>query len=206
MEELQKYTPEEEEFEIPCRIWLPSEHRAILVDLVNLPYEAMTIDVIAHSLATKARYNGQTPFPYFVSSHSILVSLLLTEGPDAPPELKFEALMHDASETYVGDMIHPIKRKLPDFKEIENIVERQIRQFYHLPARETPDVKTADIRALWLEQHFLQGKAFTREAMLDLSGRDLDVGDHMTRKEYSWGTARDMFLIAYRQCLSTISS
>ncbi len=202
--EAAKYTPDEDALEIPCRVFLPSTGYSMLVDLTHLPVEAMTIDVIAHSLSTKARYNGHTPYPYSVALHSILVSLLL--GKDPPLALQLEAILHDAAETYVGDLIHPIKRECPDFKLIENVVDDQLRSFYNLPTVETPDVKRADTRALWLEQYYLQGKRFSGEALADLTGKDLETAQAVLEREYPWKTVRGMFLGHYGVILRQLAS
>ena len=200
-----RYTPDEDALEIPCRVWLPSEYRSILVDLTRLPPEAMTIDVIAHSLSTKNRFNGHCPWPYSVATHSILVSGLLTA--DEPPlMLELEALLHDASETFVGDVIHPIKRKLPDFKVIEGIVDAQLRAFYGLPAEETPDVKLADTKALWLEQHFLQGKEVSLDARDKLSWRDVYLGRVWLMEPIRWQDSREAFQTHYAMIMKEVAS
>ncbi len=194
-EPLPKYTTEEDRFEIPCRVWLPSQKRALLVDLLRLPPEAMTLDVIAHSLATKARYCGHTPFPYSVALHSVLVADLMPV--DVPLLLQMEALMHDASECFVGDMIHPIKRVVPAFKAIEHQVERQVRAFYGLPAIEHELVKEADTKALWLEQHILQGKDYCPEAIALLQPEEVELAAALLCEERDWRIARDIFTESY---------
>ncbi len=195
MAELPKYTPDECVQEIPCRVWLPSKRRALLIDLASIPPEAMTIDVLAHSLASKARYNGHTPYPFSVATHSVLVADLMPL--DAGNLLDLEATLHDAAECFVGDMIHPIKRTLPEFKAIENRVDRQIRAFYGLPLEEDPLVKEADTKALWLEQHILQGKEYCPEAIAMLQPEEVELAAALLCDELDWRVSRDLFLQHY---------
>lgn len=196
MAELPKYTPEESTQDIPCRVWLPSVKRCLLIDLAHIPVEAMTIDVIAHSLSSKARYNGHTPYPFSVATHSVLVADLLPL--DSPLMLELEALLHDAAECFVGDMIHPIKRELPEFKKIENMVDRQLRAFYGLPLDEDELVKEADTKALWLEQKILQGKEYCPEAIALLQPEEVELAATLLCEEIDWGTSRDLFSEHYR--------
>lgn len=204
MADLPKYTRDEAVLEIPCTVWLPSQRRALLVDLVRLPPEAMTIDVIAHSLASKARYNSHTPYPHYVATHSVLVSDLMPL--DCGWMLELEATLHDAAECLVGDMIHPIKRKVPEFKAIENMVDRQIRAFYGLPLVEHELVKAADTKALWLEQHILQGKPYCAEAIAILQPEEVELAAALLCDEMDWRTSRDIFLEHYRLLMQDMAA
>jgi len=70
---------------------------------------------IAHSLSRINRFNGHLRCAsYTVADHSIRVSSACS------PEFKFVALLHDASEAYLGDVAKPLKRILPDYKELEH--------------------------------------------------------------------------------------
>ena len=75
-----------------------------------------------------------------VAEHSVHVSHMV------PPDLALEALLHDAAEAYVGDMIIPLKwsGKLDEFKRIEKLNELAIRIRFVLPHEESPEVKKAD--------------------------------------------------------------
>jgi hypothetical protein len=189
----QKYTPDEFGHEIPCRVWLPNQQKTILVDLMCLPDEAKSFDVIVHALATKARYNGHTPWPYSVALHSVLVSLLMPDN--STPALEFEALLHDAAEAFVGDVIHPIKMKIAElYKPIENAVDEQLRHFYRLPLKESLGVKLADNKALWLEQFILQGKEIQLSYKLQLTARDFKIAEALIGKPVSFSATREIFL------------
>lgn len=96
---------------------------------------------IAASLSKLCRYNGHTSGFYSVAEHCILLA-------DAvPEEFALEALLHDAAEAYVGDLVAPIKSAIPQFEEIELKILSAIRVKAGLPdAPLSPTVAEYDIR------------------------------------------------------------
>lgn len=78
--------------------------------------EEIHLEDIIHHLANTCRYGGAVRNFYSVAEHSVLVSLFV------PPPFAQEALLHDAAEAYVGDLISPIKHQpdLARFTEIED--------------------------------------------------------------------------------------
>lgn len=71
--------------------------------------EMVDLDDIIHSLSLICRYNGHVPHFYSVAEHSVRASwYVLAHG--GSQEEQLAALMHDAAEAYVGDMVRPIKR------------------------------------------------------------------------------------------------
>lgn len=74
---------------------------------------------ISIALSRVARFGGHTAQPYSVAEHSLVVSsMLLRQFGDA--RLALVGLLHDATEAYIGDMVRPLKREIPRFREIEN--------------------------------------------------------------------------------------
>jgi uncharacterized protein len=70
------------------------------------------VEDIAHGLAFVARWNGQTrgDWPYSVAEHSLLVEdILVRKDPALAPRWRLAALLHDAPEYVIGDMISPVK-------------------------------------------------------------------------------------------------
>jgi hypothetical protein len=74
------------------------------------------IEDIAHALSMACRYGGHCQRFYSVAEHSVLLSRAL------PQPYKLWGLLHDASETYVLDVIRPLKPSLPGYREIEDRV------------------------------------------------------------------------------------
>jgi len=103
------------------------------------PHEVF-IDDIAHALAHQCRYAGHCLRFYSVAEHSILLSRCVSE------ENKLWALLHDASEAYLSDVIRPIKPYLSGYKFREEKVMRAIAERFGLKGDEPAEVKAADDR------------------------------------------------------------
>jgi uncharacterized protein len=103
---------------------------------------------IAHALSQVNRFGGHSREPYNVGHHSILVSSMLETD-------KLEGLMHDAPEAYVGDMVQPLKRFMPEFREVEKLIWRVICAKYGMKEELPPSVKYADLVLLMTEKRDL---------------------------------------------------
>lgn len=120
------------------------------------PEEVSIVD-IAHALSMLCRFGGHVLDFYSVAQHSVLVSL------GVPPDMALAALLHDAAEAYVGDVVSPIKRRLSDYSHIEDGVWCAIVDRFDLHAHGVsmatvampPEVKHADMRALVTEMRDL---------------------------------------------------
>src|SRR6516225_4940688 len=133
----------------PRRAWqrMLSGRRLDLIDPSPLDVE---IADIAHGLARVARWNGQTKGPeiFSVAQHSLLVEALF-RAREAPPsgQARLAALLHDAPEYVIGDMISPFKAAIGgDYKVIEARLKRAIRIRFGLAA-EPPDDLSRRIKA-----------------------------------------------------------
>ena len=123
------------------------------------------IEDIAHGLARVARWNGQTtgPLPFNVAQHSVIVTdMCLQIKPDWPVKWQLAALLHDAPEYVIGDMISPFKAALGEhYKRVEHGLQRAIHIRFSLP----PDlprpveklIKTADRACAYFEATQIAG-------------------------------------------------
>jgi uncharacterized protein len=115
---------------------------------------------IARALANQCRFGGHSRVFYSVAQHSVIVSRLVEErGGDA--EDAFAALMHDATEAYLGDMPHPLKHRSPlgaAFKAAEGHLEQVIRARFRIRP-DVPEIKRVDRALLATER-----RAFSAES------------------------------------------
>ena len=130
------------------------------------------IEDIAHGLARVARWNGQTigEHAFSVAQHSVVVEEIVAHiQPDIEPRWRLAALLHDASEYVIGDMISPFKAALGvDYKTFEERLETAIHVRFGLPAK-TPApikklIKQADRACAFFEATQLAG--FSHEESL----------------------------------------
>jgi uncharacterized protein len=148
----------------PKRAWqrMLSGRRLDLLDPSPLDIE---IEDIAHGLARVARWNGQTrgDHAFSVAQHCVLVTKLFTHTQtNSSKAEQLIALLHDAPEYVVGDMISPFKAALGlDYKAFENRLLAAIHVRFGLaasPAQElVAKIKQADRMAAYLEATQLAG-------------------------------------------------
>jgi uncharacterized protein len=146
------------------RAWqrMLSGRRLDLLDPSPLDIE---IEDIAHGLARVARWNGQTrgPHAFSVAQHSVLVEHFVFEHwPEARTADLLGALLHDAPEYVIGDMISPFKTALGvDYRQFEDRLATAIRLRFGLsPAMSNEAhawVKRADQTSAFFEATRLAG-------------------------------------------------
>lgn len=171
----------------PARAWqrMLSGRRLDLLDPSPLDIE---ITDIAHGLARVARWNGQThgDHAFSVAQHSLVVEAILRSvAPDCGPRLQLAALLHDAPEYVIGDMISPFKQAIGDaYRGIEERLQQAIHLRFGLPAAlplaERRVIKRCDQIAAYHEATRLAGfgmaeavRFFGRPAGLTAAGLDL---------------------------------
>jgi len=94
------------------------------IDLANpKPEDIDWVDIIK-GLPNIARFGGQImrggdnkELVYSVGQHSLLASFFITEDENAEPALVLAALLHDAAEAYIGDVVRPMKAMFPEIKD-----------------------------------------------------------------------------------------
>jgi uncharacterized protein len=129
------------------------------LDLLDPTPMDIEVEDIAHGLAFVARWNGQTrgDWPYSVAEHSLLVEEIFTRGnPGIAPRWQLAALLHDAPEYVIGDMISPVKAAVgPGYGEMDQRLSVAIHLRFGLPAVLPKPIKTAikaaDKVSAWLE-------------------------------------------------------
>ncbi|MDA9930659.1 HD family hydrolase [Alphaproteobacteria bacterium] len=183
----------------PARAWqrMLSGRR---LDILNpSPLDIEIID-IAHGLARVSRWNGQTKgvFPISVAQHSVIVEKLVAQNaPKLDRKWRLAALLHDAPEYVISDMITPFKYALGGiYRDIEARLEASIHIRFGLPAA-LPDhvariIKRADRMAAWLEAVQLAG--FSEADAAKIFRRPRGTPDKLRIKPVGPEQAAEMFL------------
>lgn len=188
------------------RAWqrMLSGRRLDLLDPSPLDIE---IEDIAHGLARVARWNGQTHGAHIfsVAQHTLLVEAVLRQQmPRVDHSIRLAAMLHDAPEYVIGDMISPFKVVIGgSYKAVENRLLAAIHLRFGLPAtlpaEITQHIKAADMGAAYLEATHLAG--FGAAEARRLFGRDPKLPPAM-EKDYvtpwSAGRAEKQFLARFR--------
>lgn len=85
-----------------------------VINITEVTEDDIDIRDIARNLSILYRYNGATCRPYSVAEHSLLLSEVV------PEDLARVALIHDATEAYLGDLPYPLKKNCPYFSTLES--------------------------------------------------------------------------------------
>ncbi len=192
------------------RAWqrMLSGRRLDLLDPTPLDIE---IEDIAHGLAFVARWNGQTigDHPYSVAEHSLLVEEIFSlRQPAANPKWRLAALLHDAPEYVIGDMISPVKAAIgPGYGDLDARLAAAIHLRFGLPAQIPTEVrraiKQADRISAWLEAVQIAG--FARDEADRIFGRpDPGIAAGMTIRPRPPVEVRADFLSRHHRILSVI--
>lgn len=137
------------------------------LDLLEPSPSDIEIEDIAHGLARVARWNGQTKgaHAFSVAQHSLLVTKIISvRHADFPREARLAALLHDAPEYVIGDLISPFKAAIGlDYKAFERRLLAAIHARFGVPSDLDPHIaaaiKDADHIAAYFEATTLAGFA-----------------------------------------------
>ena len=121
-------------------------HSGRTLDFLALRPSMIDLQDIAHGLSHACRFAGQCSSFYSVAQHAVAVSYLC-------PTL--EALHHDSTEAYMGDMTRPLKDLIPTFKEFERDLHQVICQALGISSVQSEDLHLADRRVCLLERQRL---------------------------------------------------
>lgn len=176
------------------------------LDLLDPSPLDVEIADIAHGLARVARWNGQTrgDWAFSVAEHSVLVERLFAAmNPGADAAARLTALLHDAPEYVIGDMISPFKSAIGyDYKAFEARLEAAVHIRFGLPAH--PDaklkaaIKKADRASAYLEATQLAGFTEAEAKKLFHPPQGAALGDVVLRP-LSPGRAGAAFLARFAE-------
>lgn len=146
------------------------------IDLLNTDPDHIEIVDVAVGLSQQCRYAGQVwPF-YSVAEHSVLVSLMMPpkEQYNRFKDLDFKALLHDAPEFILGDVIRPVKRRIANYDVLESRVMSAIckRYDFEISKDEWIQIKKADDAITIAEREKLMPRLDTSSY-----GKGFDRGD-----------------------------
>jgi 5'-deoxynucleotidase YfbR-like HD superfamily hydrolase len=123
-----------------------------MLDLLNPLEDQFEVRDIAHALSQLCRFTGQTRFFYSVGLHSLLGSYLV------PKQNALEFLLHDSSESFLGDLSRPLKHLTAvgaPYREIEERMMQVIRKKFGLPALPSEVIHEVDNAMLLAEKNQL---------------------------------------------------
>lgn len=119
------------------------------VDLLNPTADMICLRDIAHALSHLCRFTGHTKTFYSVAEHSLWLTARV------PIEHALAALMHDATEAYLGDVSTPLKTLLPNYQALERNLWHVIADKYGIDRILPECVKRLDAIALVTERRDL---------------------------------------------------
>jgi hypothetical protein len=145
-------------------------------DLKILDPDSICIEDIAHSLAYTPRFGGHLPLPYSVAQHSVHVM------EQCSPDLQLAALLHDASEAYIGDMPSPFKKLMPDYKKLEDNLMKVIAKKFGFEYPLHTEIKYADNALLNIEWEAYVNKSFKHSVWHPEEAKNIFIHHYNTLK------------------------
>lgn len=115
-----------------------------MFDLFNPNRDEIDLRDIAHALSMICRYGGHSRLFYTVAEHCTLMALHFEERGEY--DLARVALLHDTSEAYMGDVVRPLKLRLPLYQQVEEVLLKNILIKFGMPPEIPFAVKEADLR------------------------------------------------------------
>lgn len=107
--------------------------------------DMIDIEDISHALSNIGRFGGHLPEFYSVAQHCCLCAYLV------PEEHKLAALLHDSTEAYMMDIPSPIKKRLNDYKNLEDKLMSAISEKFGFEYPLNSVIKECDHKMLELE-------------------------------------------------------
>lgn len=124
------------------------------VSVMNPQPEEINLEDIVTALSKQCRFNGHCSKFYSVAEHCVRGSYLAEKLYNK--KIAKEFLLHDATETYMGDMIRPVKRMIPQFEEMEQVFWKAISTKFKLPYVHSKEVHFLDnVMVTWEKRDLL---------------------------------------------------
>lgn len=167
-------------------------------DPQNASVSKIEIVDIAHSLSNICRYNGHCKRFYSVAEHAVLTYEIARKLWPNDLDVQWAALLHDASEAYVGDVTSPLKAQLPKYREIEDSIQDQIATEFNIvwSKHVKEAVHKVDVEALATEAPMLFKDVSSWGALDGVDKHTELLRDKFPLTPYS---ARELFLKTYTQ-------
>ena len=148
-------------------------HAGKHVDPLNVRPEDICLEDIAFALSNISRFGGHVPF-LSVAEHSVRVCMA------APPKLKKAALLHDAAEAYIGDIIWPLKRSIAIWDKDNAVMGNPFEKCDH------PMIRDIEMGIMWKVGVRL-GFAFVEWGKMMEPVTELDYLDCLAAGIDAWG-------------------
>ena len=166
------------------------------INLIEPTPDMLDIRDIANSLSKICRFNGHTTHFYNVAQHSVLVCYLMCESEGG--DFALEALMHDAAEAYLGDVIKPLKVLIGTiYTRMEQFFDDAIGERYNLRRSTMIShlIKVYDMKALELEH-----EAFQKGNLSPLIETMDRLGIYFGHANWDANESRVLFLGCFAEC------
>lgn len=140
---------------------------------------------ISHALSMLCRYGGHSRNFYSVAEHCFLIAEHFVD--QGENDLARVALLHDATEAYMGDVIRPLKLHFPLYRQVEDVLQEIIFTKFGIPPEIPLEVKRADLRITGDERLALLHKRPWSPDIDSLPYLDVDIHSwepHRAKKNY----------------------
>ncbi len=154
-----------------------------MLDLYSLKPEDIDIFDIGWALSHNLRFNGHSRIPYSVAQHSLALSYVV------PQRLALAALLHDASEAYIGDIVAPVKQAFPDLCALEDRIHAVVFEHFVLDIGLMKEVKPYDWEMCCTEARQIMGNP--------LWAAEQPFGHWTIENEESFHSVRNRFYARY---------
>lgn len=176
-------------------------HTKRLLDLDFLEDKEVDLEDIAHSLAYQCRFNGHTKRFYSVAEHSVILARLVEPKSEVQNlERRLCALLHDASECYLGDITSPVRSYLYTNPNLDKIILKPIYEAFCLPEAciDKYDFSKDDGDLCIIEGFLLVGGMYWENLFYDLNRRRPDFAKNawdilLSHKDETWAKPNLMY-------------